>query len=441
MKHNRGGKSLISGDIGRLKVLRQHLLLPGERLKTTISGNVRLSALRQQTAVYLNASIEAFSAPLRWYYPNFPTYLQEGTSTAETIPTLTTGWTDIAERGRQLGIGDVKSAFCRWYADHPVQIWNSWYRWPEDAKEQISPPLTTFYANWGKPCVNLPFVGSRLHTDPEDAFHTSEHEVPSATILDVRTLQHYQARFAQAAKEDWTSMDRYNQFMADIFGARGNNEVDKIPTRLKKGATLGVTPRDMYATDGASLGELASLNNFQVKHSWDDYIAREHEIVAYIMVLRFAPLFQDNVAPMIHPAQTPYYTYQGDANVLANVKPEPVASMEIESGGDTTQIGWAGAGWQWREGHTHVDYSVQKVNNFPLLDAAPHTAVGYRDASILNGNVFRSVALRHYFGDLDFSCIVDSRIGDAGESIMAGSGVAKRHKLGKSNHPMGGYHV
>lgn len=443
MQYNRGGKSLIAGDIGRYKILRQHLLLPGERLRTSVSGNVRLSALRQQTSVYLNASIEAFAAPLRWYYPNFPTYIQEGISTAETIPTVSTGWTDIAERGRQLGIGDPKSAFCRWFIDHPVQVFNSWYRWPEDTKHAISPALTTFWANWGQPCVNLPFVGSRLHTDPETDMHTSEHEVPSATIFDVRTLQHYQARFAQAIKADWTSMDRYNQFMHDIFGARGNNEVDKIPTRLKSGASLGVSPRDMYATDGASLGEIASLNNFKVSHSWGDYVAREHEIVCYIMVLRFAPIVEDNVIPAAYPAETNYTTYQGDPHILANQEPQPVASMEIESGGDSTDVGFAPAGWQWREGHTHVDFAVKKVNNFPLLDGSVHTAAGYRDASAINSATFRSTALRHYFGDLDFKCNVQSQIGEAGLSILSGAGQdkAKQHGLGKGNHPMGGYHV
>lgn len=441
LRYNRGGKSIITGDIGRFKILRQHLLLPGERLETSVFGSVNLSALRQRTAVSLHASIEAFAAPLRWYYPGWTTYIQEGVSTAETIPTVSTGWTDIPSRGRSLGIGDPTSAFCRWFVDHPVQIWNSWYRWPEDTKEQISPALTTFFADWGKPCVNLPFVGSRLHTKPEDAFDTSEHEVQSATLFDVRTLQHTQAKLAQAAKEDWTSMDRYNDFIRDIFGAPGNDEVDKIPTRLRSGATLGVSPEDMHATDGASLGEIASLNNFKVKHSWGQYIAKEHEIVAYIMVLRFSPIFEDNVAPGIYPAETNYSTYQGDANILANRQPEAVASMEIEGDGDSTDIGYAAAGWQLREGHTHVDYSAKLNNNFPFMDNTTLTASGFRDASAINSNTFRSTALRHYYGDLDFKCMVDSRIGSAGESIMAGSGTAKRQKLGASNHPMGGHHI
>ena len=88
-KYNRGGKSLKVGDIGRLSYTRQHLLLPGETLNASVTGNVRLAGLRQQTSVYLNAQLEAFVAPLRWYMDDFPQYIKEGVSTAVTIPTLT----------------------------------------------------------------------------------------------------------------------------------------------------------------------------------------------------------------------------------------------------------------------------------------------------------------------------------------------------------------
>ncbi len=131
MKYNRGGKSLKVGDIGRMSVLRQHLLLPGERMKTSIRGNVRLSGLRQQTSVYLNAQIEAFAAPLRWYYSAFPDYLQEGVSTAKTIPILTgLDWTANRGATSQLGIGNIKFDVAKWYAQHPIKVWNEHYRWP-----------------------------------------------------------------------------------------------------------------------------------------------------------------------------------------------------------------------------------------------------------------------------------------------------------------------
>lgn len=433
--YNRGGKSLKVGDIGRFSVLRQHLLLPGERMTPRISGNVRLSGLRQQTSVYLHAQIEAFTAPLRWYQTNFPTYLQEGVSTAITVATLTgAGWTDSFQRTSQLGIGQVTNTFAKWYAQHPINIHNEWYRWPEDAKFSVTTPLQSFFDDHGQKCVNLASAPTRIHDIP--SLDTSEYQVASSTTFDVRELEKIQARFAQAAKTDWTSQERYNAFMRDVYGAQGSNEVDQIPTRLRSGATLSVLPRDMYATDGASLGELMSINNFTVNHSWDDYVAKEHEIVCYVMVLRFAPVFAGGVAPGIYPGDLDYETVQGDPVSMSGKAPRSVKAREVENG-DATVMGYLPFGWQWREGFNHVDQTLRELGNFPLLDTPLLTAAAHRDASKIEP-AFRSVALRHWFADLDFDIKVNSRVPSAGTSIMVGSGSIKT-KDPKGNHPTGGW--
>lgn len=433
MKYNRGGKSLKVGEIGRFSCLRQHLLLPGERMKASIRGNVRLSGLRQQTSVYLHAQIDAFAAPLRWYYSDFPDYLQEGVSTVKTIPTLTGAtWTANRPRTTHLGIGHITHDFCKWFAQHPINVWNEWYRWPEDVKENVDTPSITFFNGIGKQCINLESAATRIHDAP--SLDTSEYQVPSATVLDVRDLAQFQARFKQAAVSDWTSQERYKVFMRDIFGAASTNEVDKVPIRLKRGSELSVMPRDMYASDGASLGELMSINNFQVNHDWDDFIANEHMIVCYIMLLRFAPIMEDGVSPGIYPDETGYPIYQGDPETMMR-QPVAIASREIDGNGDGTVIGYLPFGWQWREGFNHVDNVVAGLGNFPLLDGQPTTAAGYRDASNINPTVFRSTALRHWFGDLDFAIQVDSKVPAAGTSIVAGS-----DRPGpKGKHPTGGF--
>lgn len=432
MRYNRGGKSLKVGDIGRFSVLRQHLLLPGERMKPRISGNVRLSGLRQQTSVYLHAQIEAFTAPLRWYQTNFPTYLQEGVSTALTIDTLS--WTTNFGKTSGMGIGQVTNNFCKWYAQAPIQIWNSWFRWPEDAKFSITTPLESFYDDFGQPCVNLASAPTRIHDAP--SFDALETDVASTTVLDVRTLEKIQARFAQAAKTDWTSQERYQAFIKDVWGGQGSNEVDKIPTRLRSGAELSVMPRDLYATDGGSLGEIMSINNFNVDHSWGDYVAKEHEIVTYVMVLRFAPVFAGGVAPMIYPGDLDYDTVQGDPVMMSGRGPRAVKAREVENG-DATVLGYLPHGWQWREGFNHVDQQLRELGNFPLLDTPLLTAAAHRDASKIEP-AFRSTALRHWFADLDFDISVESRVPSAGTSIMAGSGPINTKKPG-GNHPTGGW--
>lgn len=438
MRYDRGGKSLCVGDIGRFKILRQHLLLPGESLKTTVTGNCRLSGLRQQTSVYLHAQIEAYAAPLRWYFSGFPAYLQEGIKTATTIPTLT-GWPAVsAFSASGVGIGQITSDFAKWYAQHPINVWNEWYRWPEDAKISVSTPPQSFFGNVsgsqnGQICVNLPSALTRIHDAP--SFDALETDIASATVLDVRDIARYQARFNQAAITDWTSQERYNAFMRDIYKTKGSNEVDQIPVRLQKGANLQVSPRDMYASDGASLGELMSISNFTVNHEWSNFQAQEHMIVCYIMLLRFAPVSESNIAPGAYPATMPYVAMQGDPIAMAGERPVAVTSREVDKG-DGTAIGFLPANWQWREGYTHVDALVADKNNFPLLDTQTHTAVGYRDASNINA-AFRSTALRHYFTDLDFNCSVQSMVPPAGQSIIAGADSKQRGP--KGNHPTGGW--
>lgn len=432
MKVNRGGKSLKVGDIGRFSILRQHILLPGERMTPKITGNVRLSGLRQQTSVYLTADIEAFASPIRHYQTDLPDYLQEGISTSKTIDTLTGVWTTEFNKTTALGIGKPTTDFMKFYAQHPINVWNEWYRWPEDSKISVTTPPISFYDNQGQPCVNLTSAPTRIHDAP--SFDTIEKDVASATTLDVRTLEEIQARFSQAAKTDWTSQDRYNVFMQDVYGAKGSNEVDKVPIRLKGGASLSVQPRDMYATDGASLGELMSINNFQVNHQWDDFVAEEHMVVCYVMLLRFAPVFSEGVAPGIYPADIDYELFQGDPVVMASKRPTSVKAREVEDG-DATVLGYLPFGWQHREGFSHVDQTVKELANFPLLEPGALTAAAHRDASNIE-NCFRSTALRHWFADIDFNINIQSRVPSAGQSIMTGSG--GKGNMPGGNHPTGG---
>lgn len=436
--YNRGGKTHKAMFIGHLDCLRQHLLLPGERLIPSVRGNVRLSGLRQQTSVYLHAQLEAFAAPLRWYYANFPTYLKEGVSTAETIPTVDTTAEPIwlnRNVHSALGIGNVNADFAEWHIKFPASVHNEWFRWPEDARQNLASIPTSYYSFGGPKTVNLSSAATRIHDAPSfDA--TTETDVPSATVLDVRDLARFQARFNQAAVTDWTSVDRYNVFMRDIFGAKGNNEVDQVPIRLRSGAELSVHPRDLYASDASGLGEIMSINNFQVDHQWDPFVAPEHMIVGYFMTLRFSPILEDNVLPGVYPQHTDYFVYQGDPDVIAAERPVDVAAREIDGDGDATVLGYLPAGWQLREGFSHIDDAVATVSNFPLLDSQPLTAAGYRDATRIN-NCFRSTQLNHCFADLDFNCAVMSGVPAAGRSIVAGAGVQRRGPGGI--HPVGGY--
>lgn len=424
---------MVTGEIGKLQCVRQLVLLPGERLSLKVKGHFKLSALKQQiTGVKLDARIDAFASPIRHYDSNWTTYVTEGVTGASSIPTIST-WNADWPSTSTLGLGRITHDFSKFYAQHVVNIWNEWYRWREDARESVDTPLLSFFANHGKECVNLPKAMTRLHEAPN--IHNDESLVSSVTNLDIRTLATIQGRAAQAMKTDWQSDGRYNQFLQDVYGkdAKGNNEVDKIPIRLRGGAKLSVSPENMYATDGASLGESATINNFNVDNQWNDFIATEHMVVAVVLVLRFQPISDSAPAMMLYPDDMSKALALGDAYQIANLPPVAVKSREVENG-DATIIGYAPAGWPYREPYDHISHKILQLNSFPLLDGQTLTASGLRDASKIS-NCFVSEALNHFYGDMKFVASVNSRIPEAGTSIMAGSGKS----LGNSsNHPDGG---
>ena len=130
--YDRGGRSMITGKIGRLQCVKQVLLLPGERLSLAVKGHFKLSALKQQiTGVKLDARIEAFASPIRHYDSNWPTYVTEGITGSSTIPTISAWNTEYAAT-TTLGIGRITHDFSKFYAQHIVNIWNEWYRHRED---------------------------------------------------------------------------------------------------------------------------------------------------------------------------------------------------------------------------------------------------------------------------------------------------------------------
>lgn len=429
--YNRGGTSMIVGRIGKLQCVRQVVLLPGERLSMKVKGHFKLAALKQQiTGVKLDARIDAFASPIRHYDPNWTTYVQEGVTGASTIPTIAT-WNANFPETSTIGVGRITHDFMKFYAQHVVNIWNEWYRWREDARVSVDSPPLDFFANFGKECVNLESAMTRLHAVPD--IHTDEQNVPSATVLNVKDLARIQSRYAQAASTDWKADGKYNEFMQEVWGpkARGSNEVDKVPIRLRGGAKLSVQSSQIYATDGASLGEAATFSNFDVDNTWNDFIATEHMVVAVVVVLRFSPISDSAPALFLYPDDFSKALAIGDAYQIANLPPIAVKARQLENDPGSGVIGYLPSGFEWREGYNHIGHKILQLNSFPLLDDQILTAAGLRDASKIS-NCFVSTELEHYYGDMLFQCNVDSQIRPAGMSIMAGSGKG----LGTSaNHP------
>ena len=67
MSVKRGGQTLKEGYIGRNNILRQQILMPGERMNVRMKGKVRMETLRERDACYiqnLQISLRTFEALL-----------------------------------------------------------------------------------------------------------------------------------------------------------------------------------------------------------------------------------------------------------------------------------------------------------------------------------------------------------------------------------------
>ena len=200
MKARRGGNTLTTGKIGRVKCIRQQIMMPGERMNIKMQGSVRLETLRERDVMRINAHLGVFMTPIRWLESNWTAYMKEGEDSASTPSTVTseTNWD-------QYGIGSYKSGgqgtFHKYWKDAVLRVYNEWYKYPEDADASA-------WAEHGKQAVPLsqPWSRCRYTYTPDD---TDDYQIDgTATPIDVRELAETQARFRGAMKRDITSYNR-----------------------------------------------------------------------------------------------------------------------------------------------------------------------------------------------------------------------------------------
>ena len=417
-RYDRGGLVLKTGKIGRMNILRQQMLLPGERLNCRIpNGEIRLTALRERESTRIHARLDAFATPIRWLWSDWPAYIKEGPATTKTLPTKTHWGSRLAVGGD----GGNRPIFKPFF-DAPLRIYNEWYKWPEDND------ITDIGAD-GPACVNLPMAWTRLQKN--DGPQAADRELvttasSSREKFDIRDLSELQARYRNAIERDWIGHDRYMEIMQELWNAGGSREVDKVPIRIG-GADLTSGPRNVYATDSAGLGSVMSLYNFGVNHNFGMVSFPEHMILTYILVLRFDPVAEDEQNPLSQVADMEWHDIVGDPGMLASERPRNVKRRELADTSSSTALGYLPAGWQWRSRWNHVGTRVDARNTYPVLKtiSLSTTAAKLRDATQINP-AFRSTALGDYSVNLVFDEMSDSPIPGPKSSLYAGAPLAGR---------------
>ena len=421
---SRGGLTLKSGLIGRTNCLRQQIMMPGERMNVNMSGNVRLETLRERDVFRINAHLATFMTPLRWLWSGWPDYVKSR-GTSGIIPALT-GEPNLAK----FGIGATNSAIVtqgchQFWQDALLRIYNEWYKWPENAD-------ATTWNDDGEVAVPLSKAWSKCRFDasPDSAGDT---DVASVNDFDVRELARVQAQFRSAMKTDVLSFNRWMELVKQTWKGDGSREVDQVPIMLDQ-VEVGVNPRDMPATDGASLGQWQSIYDFNVNHGIRGIVAPEHCIVSTILTVRFASITEGR-HPLAQNAEP--ITMIADPEVMAAQQPQQVQLGDVFMTDSSTPIGFLPSGWQWRTDHDVIGSRIDAADSFPYMNA-PTTQAECKDATRIK-DAFRSSRLGNYVADIYFQEESYQPTGTAMDSYLSGM-MDHTMNIGNSNNefPHGG---
>jgi hypothetical protein len=422
---SRGGLTLKSGKIGRCNVLRQQIMMPGERMNMSIEGSVRLETLRERDVFRINAHLATFMTPLRWLVSDWPTYVKTN-GVSGTIPSL-----GAAPNLAKYGIGAYNSAIIssgcyQFWEDAPLRIYNEWYKWPENAD-------STSWNDDGEIAVPLSKNWSRARFDIDPSVSNDYTQQSLGDSFDIRELAVTQARFRSAMKRETLSFNRWMELVKQTWKGDGSREVDQVPIMLDQ-VEVGVNPRDMPATDGASLGQWQSIYDFGVDHQIRGIVAPEHCIITTILVVRFGSITEAK-HPLAEVADP--FVMTADPEYLGSAQPELVQLSDVFMSDSSTDVGYLPAGWQWRSDHDVIGELVDTADSFPYMDA-PTTQAECKDATRTK-DAFRSTRLGDYLVDVYFKEDCNQPIGTAMDSYMSGM-VDHTRNMGNSNDefPHGG---
>lgn len=404
MIEERGGLTLKTGKIGRVNCIRQQMLMPGEKVDISMSGDVKLESLRERDSLRINAHLGIFMTPLRWLWSGWPQYLKEGPDSALTPPTFS------VESLSSFGIGSFNSSAPQvptFWRDAVLRVYNEWYKWPED-------PDVTVWPVDGAPAVPLQHVWNRAryNVTPSDS---DDYTVAAGAAFDVRDLAETQARFRSAIERDVLSYNRYMELVSEMYNADGSREVDQVPMMVDQNE-IGVRPRELPATDGASLGQWQSIFDFDVDNQTRGVVCPEHCVVTYMLTVRFAPVIEGR-APLSKLANS-WAEQVGDVEMLQAMQPVPLTVGDVAVSTSATPLGFVPAGWQWRAGHDVVGSRVDVRDSFPYMEF-PTSQTMAKDATRIKP-AFRSQSLGDYMVDVYVGEQSRSPINGALESYFSG---------------------
>ena len=396
---DRGGMVFDTAKIGKLKILRQDVVLPGETVSSRIEGQVRLESLRERDAARINARIDRFMTPIRWLWSDYAQYIKDGPEAAQTNTLVTVKLSDY-------GLGSGQSAQVpAFFRDAILRVYNEHYKWPE-ATDATAAAIAA-----GLDAVPLPMPWNRLRdsnlSDTDDYQFGATVSSGSAAV-DIRDLEETMARFRRAIDDEYLSFDRWKSLLQERYGTNGSSEIDQVP--LHVGSTEGhVSPRSLPAMDGPSLGSWQSLYDFNVNHMFEPFSANEHMVMTDVLLVRYASITEDDCNYLaVGYRDGGWKLFSGDPGIMGSQRLEPVSDRELNGSGGTTVRGYLPFGWQYRTRWNQIGEKIDSRNSFPLYRDSVTSGGGTSNARRRNATGVSNAFTSTSFDDMVIELYYDT---------------------------------
>lgn len=400
---NRGGLVFDTGKIGRLKILRQDLIAPGETVKSRIDGQVRLESLRERDSSRINARFDRFFTPVRWLWSDYAAWLRAGPEASQSVETVNEPYGNYG-----LGSHAVDGATNQFlnnrvpkvFKDAVLRIYNEHYKWPEDSD-------ATAVSHDGLKAMPLPMPWNRMRDDnitDADDYTLGASVASSVASIDIRQLHQVYKRFERAIDDEFLSFGRWKEYLDERYGTRGSSEIDQVPLHTDD-FDLTVRPDSIPAMDGPSRGQWQALYDFGMDVRTKPFSANEHFIMTDILLVRYAPITEEDVnylaAAMVNLSGAPLWKLvSGDPGIMAGEPLTPVNTRLLKgtpTGSNTTE-GYLPHGWQWRTKWNQIGIDIDRRDSFPLM-TGPGDAK--RDATAVQ-DAFTSQAFEDFVIDINY---------------------------------------
>lgn len=373
----RDGDHIGGFKVGRWRCLKQDVLLPGDKIRPAMRGFVRLSALREQLLMPLNAKLFITVAPMRWYEPNIVEMVKD--------PNSVLTFTDSANgtlTWDSLGLGFLSETPPRFFHRNWMSVYNWHLKWPEDTERGVDTlPLNDSERLYGPQAVNLESLQTRMLDADLLTATDYEYETEASGArekFDIRLLSQFQAKFRDLREREWLANDRYNEALKDIYNAIGDRgETEQIPIVLD---TIQQTlqAEEVWATDAGNLGSQAGVMQGSIEYEMDyEFPAPEHCIISYWMTLRLPPIYARGHSPWLNHDSWTWPERVGDPNQLANMPPQQ-RQARYYVGNSVANVGFEPAGQMYRAGWGSVDALLLNRGTYLMFNDLPTTAAQLR---------------------------------------------------------------